>query len=95
VRFATARDLTKLSTSAEHGTRRQTGDAGDEDDRLIEAIRAATVGPYPHIAAIGMELMSGTGPDRVIWGFHCRINGFLVTPRPDQSYRTILSMSWS
>ena len=70
------------SNAVEHGTRRQAIDAGAEDDRLVEAIQTATAGTYPHIAAQGLELMSGTGPDRVIWGFHCLINGFLVTPRP-------------
>lgn len=70
------------STAVEQGTRQHAIDAGDEEDRVVDAIRAATVSTYPHIAALGLELLSGDGPDRVRWGFHVLINGFLNTPRP-------------
>jgi len=29
------------------------------------------------------ELISGSGPDRVTWGFGVLISGILATPRPD------------
>jgi AcrR family transcriptional regulator len=36
---------------------------------------------FAHIAGLGMELVSGEGPDRLTWGFHVLINGIRQTPR--------------
>jgi AcrR family transcriptional regulator len=74
--FATA-------TAAEQGTRQRAIDAGEEEDRLAEVIAGASAARYPHIAALGLDLLSGPGPDRLTWGFHVLINGILQTPRRD------------
>jgi AcrR family transcriptional regulator len=71
------------STAAEQGTRKRAIDASDEEDALVAALREASAGTFPHIAALGMELMSGGGQDRLTWGFGVLINGILQTPRPE------------
>jgi AcrR family transcriptional regulator len=70
------------STATEQGTRSQAIDARDEEDQVIAAIANAPADTYPHIAALGLELVSGAGPDRLTWGFHVLINGILQTARP-------------
>ncbi len=70
------------STAVEQGTRKRAIDAGDEEDKVVAAIGEASADTFPHIAALGMELMSGSGPERLTWGFHVLINGVLETPRP-------------
>ena len=71
------------STAAEQGTRERAIDAGDEEDALAVALRAAPAGTFPHIAALGVdELLSGGGEERLTWGFRVLINGILQTPRP-------------
>jgi hypothetical protein len=72
------------STAAEQGTRHRAADADDEQDALAAALREAPAGTFPHIAALGAELMSGEGPDRLIWGFRVLINGIVETPRPEE-----------
>ena len=73
------------STAAEQGTRERAIDAGDEEDALVAALREAPADTFPHIAALGVdELMSGTGQDRLTWGFGVLINGILQTPRPER-----------
>jgi AcrR family transcriptional regulator len=72
------------STAAEQGTRHRAADAEDEDDALASALREAPAGTFPHIAALGAELMSGPGPDRLTWGFRVLINGIAQTPRPEE-----------
>ncbi len=71
------------STAAEQGTRKRAIDAGDEEDALVAALLGAPADTYPHITALGMQLMSGAGPDRLTWGFSVLINGILQTPRPE------------
>ena len=71
------------STAAEQGTRHRAIDADDEEDALVAALRDAPAGTFPHIAALGPELMSGDGPDRLRWGFSVLINGI----RPDTGRR--------
>ena len=71
------------STAAEQGTRKRAIDASDEEDALVAALREASPGTFPHIAALGMELMSGRGQDRLTWGFGVLFNGILQTPRPE------------
>jgi hypothetical protein len=70
------------STAAEQGTRERALDARDEEDALAAALRAAPAETFPHLAALGAELTSGEGPDRLTWGFRVLINGILQTPRP-------------
>ena len=73
------------STAAEQGTRERAIDAGDEEDALVAALREAPADTFPHIAALGVdELMSGTGQDRLTWGFGVLINGILQKPRPER-----------
>jgi len=72
------------STAAEQGARERAIDAHDEEDALVTALRDAPAGTYPHIAALGAEqLMSGSGQDRLRWGFDVLLTGILQTPRPD------------
>ena len=70
------------STAAEQGTRDRAADADEEEDAVATALRDAPAETFPHIAALGAELMSGTGPDRLRWGFNVLINGITQTPRP-------------
>jgi AcrR family transcriptional regulator len=72
------------STAAEQGTRHRAADADDEEDTLAAALRDAPGSTFPQIAALGAELMSGTGPDRLIWGFRVLISGITQTPRPEE-----------
>lgn len=72
------------STAAEQGTRDRAADADEEEDALAAALHEAPAGTFPHIAALGAELMSGAGPDRLSWGFSVLISGILHTPRPEE-----------
>src|SRR5215469_10857872 len=73
------------STAAEQGTRHRAAGADDEQDALAEALREAPADTFPQIAALGTELMSGAGPDRLNWGFRVLISGITQTPRPQES----------
>jgi len=87
VRAAWAVDLLlhfATSTAAEQGTRHRTAGADKEEDALAEALRDAPSGTFPQIAALGAELMSGTGPDRLTWGFRVLISGITQTPRLEE-----------
>jgi tetracycline repressor-like protein len=72
------------STAAEQGTRHRAADADDEEDTLAAALREAPASTFPRIAALGAELTSGTGPDRLTWGFRVLISGITQTPRPGE-----------
>ncbi len=72
------------STAAEQGTRHRVAGADDEEAALAAALREAPADTFPHIAALGGELMSGVGSDRLIWGFSVLINGITQTPRPEE-----------
>ncbi|HEX3388001.1 MAG TPA: TetR/AcrR family transcriptional regulator C-terminal domain-containing protein [Streptosporangiaceae bacterium] len=72
------------STAAEQGTRQHAIDADDEVDAVVAALREAPAETFPHIAALGQELMSGEGPDRLRWGLSVLINGIVQTPRPEE-----------
>jgi AcrR family transcriptional regulator len=72
------------STAAEQGTRHRAAGTDEEEDALAAALLDAPAGTFPHIAALGDELMSGDGPDRLAWGFGVLINGILQTPRPEE-----------
>ncbi|MDH6122286.1 AcrR family transcriptional regulator [Kitasatospora sp. GAS204A] len=75
------------ATAAEQATRDQAGDAQaqQEMDDLGAALRGADSARHPQLAALGGELLSGTGQDRLAWGFQVLISGILHTPRPDRS----------
>ena len=71
------------ATAAEQAARDRAVDSEDEQDALATALRDAEAQTHPHLAAIGTDLLSGTGRDRLAWGFHVLINGTLHTPRTD------------
>jgi len=73
------------STAAEQGARHRAPDADDEQDALAQALREAPPSSFPQIAALGAELMSGTGPDRLSWGFRVLITGITQTSRPGET----------
>jgi AcrR family transcriptional regulator len=70
------------STATEQGTRQRAIDAQEEEDRAAATLLELSADTFPHIAALGADLLSGEGPDRSTWGFHVLINGVLQTPRP-------------
>ncbi|MEC4015457.1 TetR/AcrR family transcriptional regulator [Streptomyces sp. H27-D2] len=76
LQFATA-------TAAEQATRDQAADAQGDWDALTAALLNASGDRHPHIAALGSELLSGSGRARVAWGFNVLISGVLAAPRPD------------
>ena len=75
------------STAAEQGTRHRAGDELEDEDAVAAALREAPADTFPHVAGLGAELLSGTGPDRLAWGFHVLINGITQTPRPEEPGR--------
>lgn len=70
------------ATAAEQATRQGAPDAQDEQDALVAALRGASGDTHPHIAALATELVSGSGDERLAWGFRVLINGTLHTPGP-------------
>ena len=69
------------STAAEQGTRHRAAGTEEEEDAVAAALREAPADSFPQIAALGAELMSGEGPDRLIWGFSVLISGITQIPR--------------
>jgi AcrR family transcriptional regulator len=69
------------ATAAEQATRDRAIDSQDEQDALAAALRSVDGQVHPHVAALGGELLSGTGQERLDWGFHVLINGTLHTAR--------------
>jgi AcrR family transcriptional regulator len=69
------------ATAAEQTTRDRAVDAQDEVDALTAALRGVSAGAHPHLAALGGQLLSGTGLERLAWGFHVLVNGTLHTAR--------------
>jgi AcrR family transcriptional regulator len=69
------------STAAEQGTRHRAAGTEEEEDAVAAALREASADSFPQIAALGAELMSGEGPDRLIWGFSVLISGITQIPR--------------
>lgn len=70
------------ANAAEHATRDRDTDTERDTDALVAAIRTASAEIHPRIAALGDDLLSGPGSDRLAWGFHLLINGAVHTPRP-------------
>lgn len=79
--------LFATSTAAEQSTRGQAADAQDDWDALAAAVRGASPDRYPHVAALGSALLSGTGRARLAWGFHALISGVLAAPEPGTTVR--------
>jgi AcrR family transcriptional regulator len=74
--------LVATATAAEQGTRNADEGAGAEQDALAAAVTGAAPGRYPHIAALGADLLSGAGPDRLAWALAALTGGIAATPRP-------------
>jgi AcrR family transcriptional regulator len=74
--------LFATSIALEHGTRRQVMDADEDEEALAHAIRQATAGDYPTIAALGADLFSGTPEARFNWHVRVLLTGMAMTPRP-------------
>ncbi len=70
------------TTAAEHGTRSRAVDAREEQDAMQTALSEASSKTHPRVAALAVELLSGAGPDRLVWAFNVLIDGALNTPRP-------------
>jgi AcrR family transcriptional regulator len=69
--------LTATASAAEHQT-----EASQEDwDLVAAAVLGAKKATHPNIAALGTELLSGTGPERLAWAVRVLINGTRTTPR--------------
>ena len=75
--------LYATASAAEHASRDRNPDAPDDEAALAATLLHASAGSYPHIAALGPELLSGPGEARLAWGFHVLIQGTFDTPTPD------------
>ena len=73
--------LYATAVAAEHSTRKERGAAAEEDSALVAAIATIDARRYPHLAQIGDELFSGSGPDRFAWAIDVLLSGALSTPR--------------
>jgi AcrR family transcriptional regulator len=74
--------LFATATAAEHTTRDRDSNApGDEAAQAATVLNAAP-DTYPHIAALGPDLLSGPGETRLAWGFHVLIDGTIHTRTP-------------
>ena len=73
--------LYATANAAEHGTRKSSPQAADEDSALAAAISIADANTYPHITRLNNELLSGSGPERFKWGIDVFLAGALSTPR--------------
>ena len=73
------------STAAEQSTRDQAEEAQDDWDALTAALRDASDTTHPRLAALGDDLLSGSGEDRLGWGLRVLINGMVHTPRPTEA----------
>lgn len=72
--------LFATAIAAEHGSREPARHA-EEFSALSEAIASADTRRYPHIARLGREILSGSGPERFQWGIDVFLTGVLGTPR--------------
>lgn len=70
------------ATAAEQSARKLAPGTRHEEERLTAALRSAPADRYPRIAAVGDELLSGSGPERLDWAFTAAINGIVRTRRP-------------
>lgn len=69
------------ATAAEHGNRSRADERRQFDD-LRTAIQGAPAAEYPRIAAAATALLSGTGVERLAWGFRVLLAGARHAPRP-------------
>ncbi|MGF6888083.1 AcrR family transcriptional regulator [Nocardia sp. GAS34] len=72
------------ATGAEHTSEGEDPDAAaGQFNALVAAVDNAPPDRYPRVTALGRELFTGTGQDRVDWAFDVLLNGILATPRTD------------
>ena len=74
-----------VANAAEHGTRAESAETTEQDDALVAALRDATAQDYPNIVAVGAELLSGTGQERLTWSLRTLISGIAGTAVPDDT----------
>ena len=67
--------LVATATAAEQSARSQDAAARDQENAIETALREATAETYPRIAALRMDLISGTPEQRLAWIFRTVING--------------------
>nr|WP_312030380.1 TetR family transcriptional regulator [Actinomycetospora sp. TBRC 11914] len=80
--------LVATATAAEHGTRDAApSTAAAEDDEFAAALSDADPAVHPHIAALGADLLSGSGPDRTRWFVDVLVAGARTTSRPAKETR--------
>ena len=72
--------LMATATAVEQGTRAERPTTAAQDASLIAEIDVASADRYPHIAAVGRELVGGRGVDRARWAFDALVDGALATP---------------
>jgi hypothetical protein len=72
------------ATAAEQSARTLAPATRHEEERLTAALRSAPADQYPRIAAVGDELLSGSGSERLDWAFTSIINGIVRTRGPRQ-----------
>ncbi|WP_212824801.1 TetR/AcrR family transcriptional regulator [Catellatospora sp. TT07R-123] len=75
--------LYATANAAEHATRTRAGTTEHDWDELTVALRGVSADTHPRLAALGTELLSGSGGDRLRWGLRVQINGVLHTDLPD------------
>ncbi|MGV9244717.1 TetR/AcrR family transcriptional regulator [Streptomyces sp. NPDC003710] len=76
------------ASAAEHSAQGQTPRTKDDWDALTRALRDASPDRHPQIAALGTTLLSGTGEERLAWGFQVLISGITAAPEPPTTPRT-------
>lgn len=69
------------ATAAEHGGRLP-ADTRRQFDDLRATVAAASHAAYPRLTAAAADLLSGTGAERLAWGFRVLLAGARHTPRP-------------
>ncbi|WP_328616443.1 TetR/AcrR family transcriptional regulator [Amycolatopsis sp. NBC_00355] len=79
--------LIATATAVEHGSRQEKPGAEREHDVLVETLAGLSAQTYPHIAALGPDLVSGPGLSRARWAFDVLLNGALSTTRPRNEQR--------
>lgn len=67
------------ASAAEHAESAETGPQETEWEALRTAVSHAD--RYPHVAALGLDLVGGTGEQRAQWTLNALINGIAATPR--------------
>ncbi|MET8029381.1 TetR/AcrR family transcriptional regulator [Streptomyces avermitilis] len=71
------------ATAAEHSTRAENLDARQDREALTAVLDNASPDRHPRIAALGHDLIAGTGEARLAWGFQVLLSGIVTAPDPD------------